>query len=63
MRGMYALRMNHSFGSSFVRHLQMELVIYDGVPDRNEVVSSEETLRSNADAKSVFLQVLRCGGI
>ena len=35
MRVMSALRMNHSFGPYFIRHLRMELVRYDGVSDRN----------------------------
>ena len=37
-----------------MKHLQMELVRYDRVPSRNEVMPSEETLRDNADAMSVF---------
>ena len=54
MHVIYALRMNHSFGSSFVRHLRMELVRSDGVPARNEVMSSEKYLKATADSMNVF---------
>ena len=55
MHVIYALRMNHSFGSSFVRHLRMELVRSYGVPARNEVMSSEKYLKATADSMNVFL--------
>ena len=55
MCGMYAIHMNHSFGSYFFRHLTMEFVRFDGVPTRNEVMSSEEALKATADAMSVLL--------
>ena len=54
MCGMYTIHMNHSFGSYFFRHLTMEFVRFDGVPARNEVMSSEEAFRETSDAISNF---------
>ena len=54
MRRMYALQINHSLGSSFVIQIRIELVRYEGVPARNEVISSEEAFWVPASAISVF---------
>ena len=51
---MYSIRINHSLGSYFVRHLQIELVRSERVPARNDCISREEALRELVDVISVL---------